>query len=90
MSIARRPEKDAKVRKDLNIPPCGFRAIKVLTDLEKLRAAFFYRHLGPHGPKEVLPLPPELLRRAQTALILFILHILSILLQTKEKTLHRH
>ena len=27
--------------------------IKVLTDLEKRRDAFFYRHLGPHGPKEV-------------------------------------
>ena len=34
MSIARRPARDAKVRKDLNIPPCGFCAIKVLTDLE--------------------------------------------------------
>ena len=77
--------KNPKVRKDLNIPPCGSRAIKVLTDLKKLRAAFFYRHLGPHGPKEVLPLHPEPLRRTQTALILFILFILKILLQTTEK-----
>ena len=140
MSIARRTEKNAKVRKDLNIPPCGARAIKVLTDLEtrrdalfyrhlgpkgpeetcrciqnlapcpnrsypvnpdnpghpasdardikgltdleKLRAAFFYRHLGPSGPKEDPLLQPEPLRRAQTALILHILIILAILLQT--------
>ena len=34
MSIARRPEKNPKVRKDLNIPPCGFRPIKVLADLK--------------------------------------------------------
>ena len=34
--------------------------------------------------KRFLPLHPELLRRAQTALILFILYILSILLQTTE------
>ena len=40
MSIARRPEKNVKVREDLNIPPCGFRAIKVLTDLKNLRDAF--------------------------------------------------
>ena len=33
--------------------------IKVLTDLEKRRDAFFYRHLGPHGPKEGMPLHPE-------------------------------
>ena len=56
-------------------------------DLEKLQAAFFYRHLGPHGPKEVPPLHPEPLRRTQTALIL---SILQILLQTTEKTRHRH
>ena len=24
-----------------------------------MRDAFFYRHLGPHGPKEVPPLHPE-------------------------------
>ena len=70
MSIAQWTAKNAKVRKDLNVPPCGSHAIKVLTDLEKRRDAFFYRHLGPHGPKEVPPLHPEPLRRAQTALIL--------------------
>ena len=59
--------------------------IKVLTALENRRDAFFYRHLGPHGPKEGLPLQPESLRRAQTALILFILFILAILLQTRER-----
>ena len=45
------------------IPACGFRAIKVLTDLENRRDAFFYRHLGPYGPKERMPLQPEPLRR---------------------------
>ena len=59
--------------------------IKVLADLKKRRDALFYRHLGPHGPKEGMPLPPEPLRLTQTALILFILFILSILLQTTEK-----
>ena len=33
--------------------------IKVLTDLENRRAAFFYRHLGPSGPKEDPLLQPE-------------------------------
>ena len=33
--------------------------IKVLADLKKRRDAFFYRHLGPHGPKEVPALPSE-------------------------------
>ena len=33
--------------------------IKVLKDLEKRRDALFYRHLGPHGPKEVPALPSE-------------------------------
>ena len=56
--------------------------IKVLMDLENLRAAFFYRHEGPSGPKTGMPLPPEPLRRTQTALIL---QILEILLQTTEK-----
>ena len=56
--------------------------IKVLMDLKNLRVAFFYRHLGPSGPKTGTPLPPEPLRRAQTALIL---EILEILLQTTEK-----
>ena len=59
--------------------------IKVLADLETLRAAFFYRHLGPHGPKEDPLLQPEPLRRAQIALILAILIILAILLQTTGK-----
>ena len=86
MSIARWAEKNPKVRKDLNIlRAVPVLLIKVLADLKKRRDAFFYRHLGPHGPKEVPPLHPELLRRPQTALILFILFILSILLQTTEK-----
>ena len=59
-----------------------FLLIKVLMDLENLRVAFFYRHLGPSGPKTGMPLPPEPLRRTQTALIL---KILEILLQTTEK-----
>ena len=58
--------------------------IKVLTDLKNRRVAFFYRHLGPKGPKEGMPLHSEPLRRAQTVLILFILFILAILLQTRE------
>ena len=33
--------------------------IKVLADLKKRRDAFFYRHLGPSGPKEVPALPSE-------------------------------
>ena len=64
-----------------------FLLIKVLMDLENLRAASFYRHLGPSGPKTGTPLPPEPLRRAQTALIL---EILEILIQTTEKTRHHH
>ena len=65
--------------------------IKVLTNLKNLRSAFFYRHLGPSGPKEGMPLPPEPLRRTQTALILSILLILFILLQTTGKEMHhRH
>ena len=50
--------------------------IKVLKDLENRRAAFFYRHVGPNGPKEGPPPPPEPLRLTQTALILEILFIL--------------
>ena len=85
MSIARWPAKNAKVRKDLNIlRAVPVLLIKVLTDLENLRTALFYRHLGPHGPKESPP-PPEPLRRTQTALILQILSILQILLQTTER-----
>ena len=53
-SIARWTAKNAKVRKDLNIlRAVPMLLIKVLADLKDLRAAFFYRHLGPHGPKEV-------------------------------------
>ena len=53
MSIARRTEKKAKVREDLNIlRAVSVLLIKDLTDLEKLRVAFFYRHLGPSGPEE--------------------------------------
>ena len=86
MSIARWPAKNPKVRKDLNIlRAVSVLLIKVLMDLEKRRAAFFYRHVGPHGPKEGPRLPPEPLRLTQTALILQILQILDILLQTTEK-----
>ena len=57
MSIARRTEKNAKVRKDLNIlRAVSVLLIKDLTDLDKRRDALFYRHLGPHGPKEGMPL----------------------------------
>ena len=60
MSIARRPEKNPKVRKALNIlRAVSVLLIKVLTDLEKLRAAFFYRHIGPSGPEEAPPPQPE-------------------------------
>ena len=52
--------------------------------IENRRVAFFYRHLGPSGPEEAPP-HPELLRCAQTALILHILIILAILLQTRER-----
>ena len=60
MSIARRTEKDPKVRKDLNIL-CAVPVllIKVLADLKNLRVVFFYRHLGPSGPEEGMPLQPE-------------------------------
>ena len=55
--------KNPKVRKDLNIlRAVSELLIKVLADLKKRRSAFFYRHLGPHGPKEVPPLHPDLLR----------------------------
>ena len=85
MSIARRTERNPKVRKDLNIlRAVSMLLIKVLTDLEKLRDALFYRHLGPKGPEEDPTPHPEPLRRAQTALILHILIILAILLQTRE------
>ena len=51
--------------------------------IENRRDAFFYRHLGPNGPKEDPLLQPEPLRCAQIALILHILIILAILLQTR-------
>ena len=60
MSIARWAEKNAKVRKDLNIlRAVSVLLIKGLTDLDKRRAAFFYRHSGPYGPKEDPLLQPE-------------------------------
>ena len=40
--------------------------IKVLTDLKKRRNKALYRHLGPNGPKEVLPLHPEPLSKRAT------------------------
>ena len=40
--------------------------MKVLTDLEKQRDAFFYRHEGPNGPKDVPPLHPEPLSKRTT------------------------
>ena len=65
-SIARWTAKNAKVRKDLNIlRAVPMLLIKVLADLKDLRAAFFYRHLGPHGPKEGSPMHPEPLRHAK-------------------------
>ena len=68
MSIVRRTEKNAKVRKDLNIlRAVPVLLIKVLADLKNLRAAFFYRHLGPSGPEEAPPPHPEpLSKRAAT------------------------
>ena len=69
--------------------------IKVLMDLENLRDAFFYRHLGPHGPKEGNAFASRTAfqmrcHRKETfaatrALILQILDILDILLQTTQK-----
>jgi len=54
MSIASRDIKSPKVRKDLNL--CFASSvplvIKVLTDLENKPDTFFYRHIGPNGPKE--------------------------------------
>ena len=50
------------------VPPCGSRAIKVLTDLKKRRDAFVYRHLGPDGPKEGPPLHPEPLSKRATTI----------------------
>ena len=46
--------KRPKVRKDLNLffPSDAPLIIKVLTDLENEPHTFFYRHVGPEGPKE--------------------------------------
>ena len=66
--------------------------IKVLMDLENLRDAFFYRHLGPHGPKEGNAFASRTAfqmrcHRKETfaATRALILEILEILLQTTEK-----
>ena len=56
MSIDVRLSNDAKVRKDLNLffaSDAPF-IIKVLKDLENRRDTFFYRHVGPKGPKEMM------------------------------------
>jgi len=54
MSIAPRDMKSPKVRKDLNLFFASSvpLVIKVLTDLENEPDTFFYRHIGPKGPKE--------------------------------------
>ena len=44
--------KSPKVREDLNIYSGATLIIKVLTDLENRCDTFFYRHVGPEGPKE--------------------------------------
>ena len=44
MSIAPMDKKNPKVREDLNIPACGSRAIKVLTDLFCVLLRSIYRH----------------------------------------------
>ena len=45
-------KKTPKVRKDLNLYSDAPFIIKVLTDLENRLHTFFYRHVGPEGPKE--------------------------------------
>ena len=54
MSIAPRNMKSPKVRKDLNLSFASGAplVIKVLADLENRHNMFFYRHVGPKGPKE--------------------------------------
>ena len=54
MSIAPRGMKNTKVRKDLNLcfASGATLVIKVLADLENEPDTFFYRHVGPKGPKE--------------------------------------
>ena len=61
MSIARRPEKNPKVRKDLNIlRAVSLPLIKVLTDLENRRDAFFSIDIQVLTDlKRFLPLHPE-------------------------------
>ena len=56
MSIDVRLSNDAKVRKDLNLffASGAPLIIKVLTDLENRVHTFFYRHVGPEGPKETM------------------------------------
>ena len=46
--------KTPKVREDLNLcfASGATLVIKVLTDLENESDTFFYRHVGPEGPKE--------------------------------------
>ena len=54
MSIAPNELKSPKVLTDLNLffaSGAPF-VIKVLTDLENRLHTFFYRHVGPEGPKE--------------------------------------
>ena len=78
--------KNPKVRKDLHVYSTMDRKNpKVRKDLNILRAVPVLLIKVLTDLKRFLPLPPELLRCAQTALILFILSILSILLQTTEK-----
>ena len=54
MSIDAQPSQGEKVRKDLNLffASGAPLVIKVLTDLENRHNTFFYRHIGPEGPKE--------------------------------------
>ena len=49
-------KKSPKVREDLNLCFASGAAfvIKVLTDLENRHDTFFYRHVGPEGPKEMM------------------------------------
>ena len=56
MSIAPNGHKKIpKVRKDLNLffASGAPLVIKVLADLENRLHTFFYRHIGPEGPKEM-------------------------------------
>ena len=54
MSIDAQQEHGEKVRKALNLffASGAPLVIKVLTDLENRHNTFFYRHIGPEGPKE--------------------------------------